>query len=120
MTLNEYSKIVGLNLRKVFRFSRYSNGYNSLLTNRKYKDLSLSVQQSIKQVEVNLKEIKKNKVPLLRSIALQKSGFKIYSKEFRLNILGGFNVNSHNIIDSNIKDEHIQLLIDITDAFIKN
>lgn len=118
MTLGEYSVASGLNIKKVYRYSKYANNYNSQLTSLTFSELPLCLQLAIRQVLTNLRLIAENKTALPISNALQKSAFKIYSKSFLNNIMNGFNVNNKHNIDKHLGFDHIKKLVKVTEEFI--
>lgn len=118
MTLKEYSKMSGLNVLKVYNYSKYSNNVTNRLRYMTFKELPFCLQLTIRQVLTNLRLIAENKTALPISNALQKSAFKIYSKGFLNNIMDGFNVNSKHNIDNHLDIDHVKKLVKVTEEFI--
>lgn len=118
MTLKEYSVASGLNIKKVYHYSKYANNYNSQLTLLTFTQLPFCLQLTIRQVLTNLRLIAENKTALPISNALQKSAFKIYSKGFLNNIMDGFNVNNKHNIDNHLLLDHVKKLVKVTEEFV--
>lgn len=120
MTLREYSKMTGLNIKKIYNYSKYKNFYTTKYSKMKYSELPFCIRLTINQVITNLKCIEQNKIALSNGSALIKSGFKIYSKPFANNIMNGFNLNSKHNIDRYLDNSHIRKLIEISEIFSSN
>lgn len=118
MTIQDYSKISGLNVRKIYKYSKYKSWYNSRIKSCCYSELPICMQVTINQILTNLNAIKKGEVHHQNDIALKKSGFKLTSIDFQTNILG----SSKRIDDKKMSDiidlGKIDLLISITETFI--
>lgn len=121
MTIQEYSKITGLNINKVYRYSKYKSWVNSSIKDMTFEDLPLCMKYSIMQILVNLECIKKGTTYHSCYYGIIKSGFKVNSKGFITNILCNPDLlNKRYLIDKIISLNHVDKLIDITRSFIEN
>jgi hypothetical protein len=118
MTIREYSKITGLNINKVYRYSKYKSWVNSKIVDMTFEELPLCMKYSIGQVLTNLKCIQKGETHHPIDIALIKSGFKITSKPFLSNILCDPSLYSRRYMIGKVSINHVEKLISITEDFI--